>query len=140
MLQSLDICMLRLNLKWHLSVPGLIEKFFSLKFGFNLPNFRALGGCPLKNWTLVQKLVSCCRCLLHWRWNQTNMKNKIFAIKKLHYYHYLYSYNLFHWQHQKYLGSFLFAISQYIEENYFKKYFSQISWLLQIFLTVGEPF
>ena len=34
------------------------KKFFSLKFGFNLPNFTTLGGCPLKNWTFVQKLVS----------------------------------------------------------------------------------
>ena len=57
-LQSLDICMLRLNLKRHPSVPGLIEKNFSLKYGFNLPNFTTLGGCPLKNWTFVQKLLS----------------------------------------------------------------------------------
>ena len=36
----------------------LNQKFFFLKFGFNLPNFTTLGGCPLKNWTFVQKLVS----------------------------------------------------------------------------------
>ena len=34
------------------------KKIFSLKFGFNLPNFTTLGGCLLKNWTYVQKLVS----------------------------------------------------------------------------------
>ena len=53
--------MLSLNLKRHPSVPGLIE-FFFLKFGFNLPNFTTLRGCPLKNWTFVQKLASYYRC------------------------------------------------------------------------------
>ena len=55
--QSLDICMFRLNLTRHPSVPGS-NKFFFLKCGFNLPNFMTLGGCPLKNLTFVQKLVS----------------------------------------------------------------------------------
>ena len=38
--------------------PGVNQNFFFLKFGFNFPNFMTLGGCPLKNWTFVQKLVS----------------------------------------------------------------------------------
>ena len=38
--------------------PGVDQIFFFLKFGFNSPNFTTLGGCPLKNWTFVQKLVS----------------------------------------------------------------------------------
>ena len=46
--------MLSLNLKCHPSVPSFIKKEFSLIFGFNLPNFTTLGGCPLKNWTFVQ--------------------------------------------------------------------------------------
>ena len=42
-LESLDICMLRLNLKRHPSVLRLIKKFLSLIFGFILPNFMTLG-------------------------------------------------------------------------------------------------
>ena len=38
-------------------------KFFSLIFGFNLPNFTTLGGCPLKNLTFMQNLVSYYICI-----------------------------------------------------------------------------
>ena len=34
------------------------KKKISLKFGFNLPNFMTVGGCPLENWTFVQKFLS----------------------------------------------------------------------------------
>ena len=43
----------------HVFCPGVDQKKI-FKFGFNLPNFTTLGGCPLKNWTFVQKLVSYC--------------------------------------------------------------------------------
>ena len=53
---TFDICMFKLNV-WNV-IPlsqGWLRKNFSLIFGFNLPNFMTIGGCPLKILTFMQK-------------------------------------------------------------------------------------
>ena len=49
LLQSLDICMLRLNLKCHPSVPGLIENNIFFEIWIQFTKFYNLEDCLLKN-------------------------------------------------------------------------------------------
>ena len=77
MLQSLDICMLRLNLKRHPSVPGLIQKIFFFKILIWFTKFYDPRGLPVEKFNFCAKVG----ILIH----NLNINKWIYTIELIHF-------------------------------------------------------